>query len=191
MRGMRRAVFALLAAAVIAFPLVGAGQTRAAEEEFEAILTNISNVGRTGLTPVNIHITRWTGEEANARLLTILRDEGQDAFLRELLRQKTVGWIATPTSLRYDFFYARFDPTDEGGRRIILITDRPMQIWERLQAAPSRDYPFTVVELRLEKDGRGSGTLAQIVQLRLSGDILGIENLATSPMKLSEVKKVK
>ena len=188
MRGTRRAVTTLLAA-LIAFPLVGAGQTRAAEEEFSAILTNISNVGRTGLTPVTIRIARWTPDEADSQLLETLRKDGQDAFLRDLLDQKPVGSIQTPTSLKYDFFYARQAETERGGRRIILITDRPMEIWERLDAAPSRDYPFTVVELRLDKEGKGSGTLAQLVQLRLVGDILGIENLATGPMKLTEVKK--
>ena len=190
MRAMRWAVIGL-AAVTMALPRAGLAQTKGGEEHFSAILTNISNVGRTGLTPVDIRITRWTSDDANVRLLKALRDEGQDAFLNELLDEKPVGYIKTPTSLAYDFFYARQAPLDGGGRRIMLITDRPMQIWERLQAAPSRDYPFTVVELRLDAEGKGSGTLAQLVQLRLSGDILGIENLATGPMKLSEVRKVK
>ena len=161
------------------------------KEEYSAVLSNISNVGAAGLTPVTIRITRWTPEDENVRLLNILRNEGQDAFLRALVDVKPVGWIATPTSLRYDFFYATAWPLDGGGRRIMLITDRPMQIWERLQAAPSRDYPFTVLELRIDKEGKGTGTLAQLVQLRLSGDVLGIENLASSPMKLTEVKRAK
>jgi hypothetical protein len=167
----------------------GASAQNPVEEEFSAILTNISNVGATGLTPVNIKITRWTGLEANERLLNVLRNEGQDAFLRELQNEKSVGWIATPTSLRYDFFYAVQSPTEGGGRRIMLITDRPMPMWERMGGSPTRDYPFTVVELRLDKEGKGEGTLAQLVQLRLLGDILGIENWATAPMRLNEVKK--
>lgn len=190
MRGARRAAIGL-AVALMALAPRGAAQTLDTQLDFSAILTNISNVGPTGLTPLDIHITRWTPDAANAKLLTTLRDKGQDAFLRELVEQKPVGWIATPTSLRYDFFYARSAPTEERGQRIILITDRPMRIWERLQAAPSREYPFTVVELRLDKNGEGSGTLAQLVQLRLVGNILGIENLATAPMKLEEVKKKK
>ena len=166
-----------------------AAQKSETREEFEAILTNISNVGATGLTPVSIRITRWTPDEENARLLGVLRDDGQDAFLRELLDVEPVGSIGTPVSLRYDFFYARQSPTDGGGRRIMLITDRPMAFSERTSAAPSRDYPFTVVELRLDKEGKGTGTLAQRVQLRLVGNILGIENLATAPMQLQEVKQ--
>jgi hypothetical protein len=160
-------------------------------EEFSAILTNISNVGGTGLTPLTIRIRRWTGDEEHERLMGTLREKGQRAFLDALLDGKAVGSIATPTSLKYDFFYARQSVDKEGGRRIMLISDRPMTPMERASAARSRDYPFTVIDLRLDSAGNGEGTLAQLVQLRLSGNILGIENLATSPMKLSEVKKRK
>jgi hypothetical protein len=162
-----------------------------AREEFTAILTNISNVGGTGLTPVTIRITRWTPDEENLRLLDTLREKGQNAFLEKLLDVKPVGSIATPTSLRYDFFYARETAGDGGERRIMLISDRPMNFAERVSGSRSRDYPFTVIELRLDKEGRGEGTLAQAVQLKLIGNFLGIENLATSPMKLGDVKKVK
>lgn len=159
-------------------------------EEFTAIAANISNVGATGLVPVTIRVERWTGPEEQEKMLGALRDSGQDEFLKELTRAKVVGWIATPTSLRYDFFYAQQQPTDNG-RKIMMITDRPMQIAERMSASPSRDYPFSVIELHIDKEGRGTGTLAQLVQLRLSGNFLGIENLATAPIKLNDVRKVK
>ena len=188
----RNAVALLLGLAALQGSAIGQESANATvDEEFEAILTNISNVGGAGLTPVTIRIKRWTSDADDQRLLETLRKDGQDAFLDALLDQKPVGSIGTPVSLRYDFYYARQGPLDGGGRRIMLISDRPMQMWERMQAAPSRDYPFTVLELRLDEEGRGSGTLAQLVQLRLLGNILGIENLATGPMRLSEVKKVK
>jgi hypothetical protein len=161
-----------------------------AKEEYTAIAANISNVGAAGLVPVNLHIDRWSSPAEQERLFAALREKGQDAFLKELTRSKPVGWIATPTSLRYEFFYAHQSATEKG-RYIMLITDRPMAIAERMSAATSRDYPFTVVELRLNKEGRGTGTLAQLVQLRLLGDILGIENLATGPIQLNDVRKVK
>jgi len=190
MRALRRSTAGLLMIAGT-MQALAALQNSPPREEFTAVLTNISNVGPTGLTPVNLHITRWTPAEEHNTLLTILREKGQDAFLSKLMDMKSVAWIATPTSLRYDFFYSRASTQEDGGRRIMLISDRPMQIGERTSASPSRDYPFTVIELRLDKDGRGEGTLAQMVQLRLLGDILGIENLATGPMKLGDVKKVK
>ena len=188
MHALRHVSIALLLATGLAISVQARDEVL---EEYSAILTNISNVGRAGLTPVTIRITRWTPDDENARLLGILEKDGQDAFLRALVDVKPVGSIGTPTSLSYDFFYARQSTMESGGRRIMLITDRPMQIWERLSAAPSRDYPFTVVELRLDKDGRGSGSLAQLVQLKLSGNVLGIENLASSPMRLNEIKRTK
>ena len=163
----------------------------AGREEFSAILSNISNVGGTGITPLTIRINRWTSDADDERLLGILRDNGQSAFLDALLDGKSVGSISTPTSLKYDFFYARQSATKDGGRRIMLISDRPMTVSERASAAQSRDYPFTVIDFQVPSEGTGEGTLAQLVQLRLLGNILGIENLATGPMKLSDVKKVK
>lgn len=182
----------ILWSAVVAIVLSAAAAPPAQDtvsEEFSAILTNISNVGGTGLTPLTIRIERWTSDEENERLLETLRDKGQRAFLDALTDQKPVGAIMTPTSLRYDFFYARQMPADDGGRRIMMIADRPMTVAERTSAATSREYPFTVIDMQLDKDGTGQGTLSQLVQLRLLGNILGIDNLASGPMKLNDIKK--
>jgi hypothetical protein len=168
-----------------------AAMAQAPREEFSATLSNISNVGGVGLTPLTIRITRWTSDEEHERLMSILRDKGQDAFLRALTDQPAAGSIATPTSLKYDFFYAHQQTAPEGGRKIFMITDRPMDFYERANATQSRDYPFTVIEMMIGKDGRGEGSLSQLVQLRLVGEFLGVENLATSPMKLADIKKVK
>lgn len=168
-----------------------ARQDQEAREEFSAVLTNISNVGGTGLTPLTIRITRWTTDEENQRLLETLRDKGQREFLDALTDRPSVGSIMTPTSLGYPFFYARQMPTEEGGRRIMMISDRPMTFAERTSAATSREYPFTVIDMRLDKDGSGEGTLAQLVQLRLLGNIFGIENLASGPMRLNNIQKVR
>lgn len=182
-------VLTLLLAAGVA--PAAAQDTNPGREEFSAVLSNISNVGGAGITPLTIRINRWTSDADNERLLGILRDKGQAEFLEALLDGKSVGSISTPTSLKYDFFYARQSTTPEGVRRIMLISDRPMTVAERASAAQSRDYPFTVIDLQIPKEGKGEGTLAQMVQLRLLGNILGIENLATGPMKLSDIKKVK
>lgn len=184
----------VIPAAIFTLTLASVHQPAAAQaprEEFSSTLSNISNVGGVGITPLTIRIIRWTSDEDHERMMGLLRDKGQDAFLRALTDQEPVGSIATPTSLKYDFFYARQQPLEEGGRRIFMITDRPMDFYERFNSLRSRDYPFTVIEMQLDKEGSGQGSLAQLVQLKLVGNFLGIENLATSPMKLSDIKKVK
>jgi hypothetical protein len=181
-----------LAAVFVALLTVSsAGSAQDTREQFSAVLSNISNAGGTGITPLTIRIVRWTPDEEHNRLMETLRNKGQDAFLRALTDVDAVGSIQAPTSLKYDFFYARQQQTKDGGRQIMMITDRPMDIAERWTGARTRDYPFSVIQMNLDKDGKGQGTLAQLVQLRLSGEFLAIENLATGPMKLTDIKKLK
>jgi hypothetical protein len=160
-------------------------------EEFSAIFSNISNVGSVGATPITIRISRWTGNEEDEKLMSVLRDKGNEAFVRELQEAKAVGSIGTPQELPYDLRYARQTPTEKGGRRIILMTDRPMAFAERMSASVSRDYPLTWIELRLDANGRGEGSLSVATRLRLLDNVLGIEDLANQPARLNEVKKIK
>jgi hypothetical protein len=56
--------------------------------------------------------------------------------------------------------YAAQDPLPDGGRRIVLATDRPIRFWEAWHQSRTLDYPFTVIELRMDSDGTGEGKLA-------------------------------
>jgi hypothetical protein len=90
-----------------------AAAAQAPREEFSSTLSNISNVGGVGLTPLTIRITRWTSDEDHERMMGLLREKGQESFLRALTDQEAVGSIATPVSLKYDFFYARQEALKE------------------------------------------------------------------------------
>ena len=184
------AAMALICAATLLIARTSA-QSPAKPEEFSAIYSNISNVGAVGATPLTIRITRWTDAGEDEKLMSILRDKGNDAFVRELQNAKAVGSIGTPQQLPYDLRYARQTPTEKGGRRIILMTDRPMAFAERTSSSLSKDYPVTWIELRLDANDRGEGSISIATRLRLLGNVLGIEDLANQPARLNEVKKIK
>ena len=59
---------------LLACVTAAAAQENTAREEFSAILSNISNVGNAGITPLTIRINRWTSDAENERVLGILRD---------------------------------------------------------------------------------------------------------------------
>ena len=166
-------------------------QPKTLPEEFNAIYTNISNVGATGAQPVIIRIRRWTGEDEHVSLMRRLEKEGTEALVRDLQDAKSTGSIGTPQQLPYDLRYARQYPLEGGGRRVILMTDRPMSVFERFSASRTRDYPLTWIELKLDAEGQGEGSMFLAARLRLIGDVLGIEDYANQPAKLAEVKKVK
>ena len=104
-----------------------------------------------------------------------------------------VGYIRTTQSLAWDLHYARKTPLDEGGRRIVLATDRPIGFWEARNQPRSIDYPFTILEMHLDKNDEGSGKILVGTKIYIDKKTNNIvlENYAQQPVMLNEIKKVK
>jgi len=109
--------------------------------------------------------------------------------LKALQKERPVGSIRAPGSLAYDLRYARELPGEEGGRRLILATDRPIGFAEARNNPRTLDYPFTLIELRLDAEGRGEGRLSIATKLTLNDNVLVIENYADQPVMLTEVRR--
>jgi hypothetical protein len=160
-------------------------------ERFTAVAVNVSNVGRTGATPIDIVIERWTTDDERDRLMAIFKEQGPEKLLEALRNTPRVGTISTPGSLAYDLHYARELPDKEGGRRIVLATDRPMGFWEASNRPRTADYPFTLMELHVNKQGEGQGKLNIAAKLTLNDNVLVIEDYANQPVMLNDIKKRK
>jgi hypothetical protein len=194
MRSRRRAFFTtILAGFVVAGGTYAAAQkaSNSPRERFTAIAVNISNVGRTGATPLDIVIDRWTTDAERDQLMAVFTEQGPEKLLSALQKTRPVGSISTPGSLAYDLHYARELPDPEGGRRIVLATDRPMGFVEAANRPRTVDYPFTLIELHLNKQGQGQGKLNIAAKLTLNDNVLVIEDYANQPVMLNEVKKTK
>ena len=155
-----------------------------------AIAVNMSNVGRAGASRVDITITRWSTDAEREGLLTTFMEKGPDKLLDALQDSKPVGRINTPGTLGWELRAARYAPLPEGGSRIILVTDRPINFWEA-RAQPRRaDYPFTLIEIRLKPDGTGDGkaSVATKITYNKKTQTIELENYASEPLRLNEVK---
>jgi hypothetical protein len=190
----------LLLGAIIcsaAVTLVSAQQQSAAQlannapETFTANAVDISNMrARAVATSVDIHIDRYSTDQERDKLMSVFETKGQDALLDALQHLPVVGYVRTPTSLRYDIHFARQIPQAEGGRKVILLTDRHMAMWEVMNQTRTVDYPFTLVELQLGPDDRGVGK-ASIATKITKGDhgVIELENFANVPVALNDVRK--
>jgi hypothetical protein len=158
-------------------------------ERFTANAVNVSNVGRTGATPLDLVIERWSTDSERDRLMEIFKAKGPDGLLDALRDLPRVGYLRTPDSLGYDLRYARQMPGEDGGRRIVPITDRPIGFWEARNRPRTIEYPFTLVELRLNADGRGEGKLSIATKITLNGDVLVLENYANQPVMLNDIRR--
>jgi len=144
---------------------------------------------RTGT--LDIVVERWSTDEDRDQLRSMLIEKGSDALLKALHKLKPrAGFIRSSTSLAWDIQYAREQANDDGSRRIIIATDRPLTYWELANQPRSVDFEFTLAEIRLSKEGKGEGKLVPAAKITWNQDkrTIEIENYSNEPVRLSQVE---
>jgi hypothetical protein len=176
----------VFAIALVAFLATPSAQTLGQREHFSASAIDINN-GQTGR--VEISITRWSTPAEREALLTTLVKEGSQEHLEKLRDMRSVGRISSPGSIGYDLKYAEQQKRPDGGRVIVMATDRPMSFWEMIKQPRSADYPLTWVQLNLGPDNTGDGRLA--VAARFFADRpnrpIEVEHFEIQPIRLQNV----
>jgi hypothetical protein len=168
--------------------VVAYGQTNGQPERFTANAVSTSPEYGTGQRLVEITIDRWSPNAERQRLVTALQTKGPDELLKQLQKNRPVGRIRTPDSLGYDLRYAQQTPLRDGGRMIVIATDRPIGFWEATQHPRSFDYPFTVIQMKLDREGNGSGTLSYATRITAhDNNVIELEDFATQPIMLNNV----
>jgi len=189
----------VLAATVIAVGLVvpeirvaAQDQTEKFTEKFTGFAINMNSGPKTAV--IDFTITRWSTDAEREKLLAILKENKNPTtpLLKALQKMPKVGYIRTPQSLAWDLRYARQNELDEGGRQIILATDRPIGFAEARNQPRSIDYPFTVIEIHLDKTDHGEGKILVGTKIYIDKkNNLVLENYAQQPVRFNEIKPVK
>jgi hypothetical protein len=185
-----RVILAAIGLAAAVLSAAAAGQNQ--KEQFTGFAINM-NSGPTTAT-VDFTIERWSTDAERDQLLAIIKENKNptDQLLRALQKLPKVGYIRTAQSLGWDLHFARQGPLDEGGRRIVLATDRPIGFWEARNQPRSIDYPFTIIEARLDKNDKGSGKILAGTKIYIDKkNNLVLENYAQQPVRFNEIKRIK
>ncbi len=161
-------------------------QTNQQPEDFTAVAVLNNNLG-SGAGTVLMSITRWSSEAERSRLVGTLVEKGPTELLKALKDARSVGTIRTPDSLGYDLRYAHQERGEDGGRRIVIATDRPISFWEARNQPRTVDYPFTVIQMQIGADGKGRGTMSYAAKIVPRKDVFELENFGTAPIVLTEI----
>jgi hypothetical protein len=180
----------LIVSAVMAVSSGVIAQTSGEKEDFTAVAI-VNNIVRSGAGTVLISIERWSTDSERERLVSTLRNKGPRALIDELQDTRPVGRIRTPDSIGYDLRYAHQTPGEDGGRRIVIATDRPIGFWELHNRPRTVDYPFTIVQMEIGPDGTGTGTLSEFTKVLAYKDNIYLENFANAPVMLTEIRAEK
>jgi hypothetical protein len=181
---------AIVAGALLLWSGAAVAQTLDLPLRLTAFAVNMGSVGRGGANTVSIQIDRWSTEEERELLMTTFVEKGPDALLSALQKQKRVGFMRLPNTMGYDLQFARLIPNEEGGSRIILATDRKIGFQEARNQPRTMDYPFTLLEIRLDKNGEGQGKMSVATKITLNKNTktIELENYSSEPVRLTSVK---
>src|SRR3982751_5995954 len=131
-----------------------------------AFAINMSNIATGTSGTAEITIEHWSTAEERKQLIETLMEKGQDALLDSIQKAKSKGRLRFPTwqgpdphqaLLGWDLRYAWHTPLPEGAHQIVLGFDRYIGFWEARNQPRTVDYPFSLLEIRVNKDGEGEG----------------------------------
>jgi len=163
-------------------------QTNGVGARFNAVAVDLDHGNQTQLQLV---VDRWSSEAERQRLTDVLVKKGPDKLLEALKDAPKVGYIRTTTSLGWDLHFASHVPGEDGGERIVIATDRPMSFRELWNQPRSVDYPFTIIEMRVDKSGEGDGTMSLATKVipDKTNNVVTLENYGTQRIRLQQVKR--
>jgi hypothetical protein len=170
-----------------------AAQTNGSPERFTAVAVNMGTPGRAFTDRVDIVVERWSPRADRDRLLNDLFEKGPEKLLDALQKLPRVGYFRTPNSIGYDLHYSQRTDLPDHGEQVVLITDRYINFWEAANRPRTIDYPFTVIELHIDGDGKGEGKMSIATKIIGNKDTktIVLENYATQPVMLNDVRREK
>jgi hypothetical protein len=119
----------------------------------------------------------------------------ESSLLAALEKGPIVGHLWSSEVAGYALRYAARLPEPDGGERIILITDRRLgvynDLWKPVGPDAATNYPFSVIELRLNSKGEGEGkvSLTGKVTLDSAAKTIALENYDALPVVFRNVNR--
>ena len=156
--------------------------------------TIVSTSGRMRTTGFTLRLQSFTSDENFNSYLAILLEGDQFDVLKKI-RDLEVGTFA-PTGLtarRIDV--ARKTELPDGRTRIVVAFERWLRFAEVRNGYRSEDYPFGIMEIIVDRKGKGGGTYVAACAVDLDRDKktgqyrLELENFGTYPNKVMGVQR--
>jgi hypothetical protein len=193
-------LLAALAFVVLTFAGAARVSSQSSGEKLDitAFAVNMSNIGTGANAVVEIRIDSWSTAEERRRLIETMIEKKADALVRELQKTPSHGRFSIPglvgpdphhLRLGYDLHYTWQTPQPDGGRRIVIATDRYIGFAEARNRPRTIDYPFTLFEIRVDKEGKGQGKMAVATKITFDKkkNAIELENYASEPVRLNNV----
>lgn len=199
------AVMLALAGITVALPLTPQAQTPAPAAQplpvsIAGRAMNLSNTATGSNTNIQIDINNWSNESTRDHLINTFLEKKQDGLLSELRKLPEIGRWRFPGYMGPDreniyrlgtpIRYAMNHPQPDGGRTIVVMTDRIITFQEQRNQPRSIDYPFTLIQMQFKPNGEGEGRMAWYTQISFDKNKkqIVLENYSSEPLHLTFLK---
>jgi len=197
---VRRAPYALSIVTAVLLLAPATAPVRAQQEQLEidAFAINMSNIATGANARVDITINSWSTPEEREQLIMTMIEKGSGALLKALQKSSVKGRFRIPTarppdphhlSLGLDIRYAWQVPRPDGGKRIVLALDRYIGFAEARNQPRSIDYPFSLIQIHVDANGKGEGKMAVATKIDFDKEKkqIELENYASEPVRLNNL----
>ena len=139
--------------------------------------------------PFTLEITGHTPNEEAQQDFEILRTQGQEEYIKAISHKK-LGSFSLDGQVGRDLRFVQETQTEKG-RKITILFERWLQMFEVKYGTRSQDYPFTYIELFVNDNGKGEGSVVGLAKVsfdKKNPNTLDIENYGTYAAKLMGVE---
>lgn len=137
---------------------------------------------------VTINIESYSTPADQKTLMDAFASGGHNALVKTLSKMKSQGRVAITGTIGYRIAYIRSFET-ENGRRIRLITDRPIHFKEAYVGGRSTDYDLSALEINVKADPKQSdGSLIIAGKFKIDKEQqIQFESYGSGPWRLVNV----
>lgn len=181
--GLMIVMFSLL----VVIPTAVFGQkTKVNENSFNGTTFTGTIVTFNGNTPTfSMEIKSITSDKEVKDDLKILRSKGQNGFMKAIEKQN-LGYFSLENHVGQQLKYVTQTKTDTG-TKIVAVFERWIEPFEIRSGSISTDYPFTYIELFIDNNGKGSGTVIGAARVKIdkkNPNSIDFDNFGAYPAKL-------
>ena len=183
---MKKTILTLVILVIASISVTAQGKSDF-KEVYTGTLMQMNGPARS--TSFNLSIRDFTSDEDAQRYLTMLVEGDQFALL-DKIRNNDLGFMSAHGSLGRRLLVVRRAQLPDGKTRIMAAFERWQTFAEVRGGYRTQDYPFAIIELILDANGRGSGTFIAAAKIDMKRDKktgqyqLELENFGTYPHRV-------
>jgi hypothetical protein len=95
--------------------------------------------------------------------------------------------MRTPNSIGWDLRYAVETKMADGTRQLVIATDKPVSFGAAASDSEAMDYPFTLIEMRMQPNEKGEGKMLAASAISTKDGKLQLENYGQEPVRLTSI----